>query len=317
MSGYWSIGPVSVQNFVAACECLYQAAPEPGRSRQVREMAAALLTGELPSRYFFAAVDDDGSIAGVLWAMPARGKSAYVWPPVVSVGVDEFRCASDLLRESGRIFDADQLVFSQCLIGESPLPEEVFVAGGYRHVTRLRVMSVSAGELKTKRVPANGVHSICYAPELRRRFADIITRTFTGSTDCAILNKDRTGDELLDEYEPPPEAGAKNWRLYEAKSGEDVGVVLMMPDPGVAACPSSPAAKTVEIGYLGVVPEQRGRGLGRFLAVDAVAALSLSGETRIRVHVDDVNNYAISVYESIGFRGEDSAIVRIRRRFGT
>jgi RimJ/RimL family protein N-acetyltransferase len=55
---------------------------------------------------------------------------------------------------------------------------------------------------------------------------------------------------------------------------------------------------------MGLLPEYRGRGLGRRLAEAAVAAARERGMERIALEVFASNTRAIALYERLGFRHE-------------
>ncbi|HTQ80279.1 MAG TPA: GNAT family N-acetyltransferase [Thermoanaerobaculia bacterium] len=63
---------------------------------------------------------------------------------------------------------------------------------------------------------------------------------------------------------------------------------------------------------MGLLPDYRGQGLGRQLALAALAAARDAGMTRIELEVFASNVHAIALYESLGFVREG---VRHRARF--
>jgi ribosomal protein S18 acetylase RimI-like enzyme len=68
----------------------------------------------------------------------------------------------------------------------------------------------------------------------------------------------------------------------------------------------------LEIVYLGVVPECRGRGIGYALTRQAQWIASLAERERVVLAVDAANRPAISAYETAGFIAWDRRTVLIR-----
>ena len=57
----------------------------------------------------------------------------------------------------------------------------------------------------------------------------------------------------------------------------------------------------MELTYFGIVPEFRGRGLGRKILIDAVRAAAIAGRSVIFLAVDCGNTYANALYSDFGF----------------
>jgi ribosomal protein S18 acetylase RimI-like enzyme len=53
---------------------------------------------------------------------------------------------------------------------------------------------------------------------------------------------------------------------------------------------------------LGVLPEHRGKGLGRAILVEAIEKLQAAGAARIMLQVEAGNATALNLYTSCGFR---------------
>lgn len=65
---------------------------------------------------------------------------------------------------------------------------------------------------------------------------------------------------------------------------------------------SSPDAATGVIEAVAVLPQARGRGVGRALVTAAMAAARRAGRTRVALYVVEGNNAAVRLYASLGFR---------------
>ena len=57
----------------------------------------------------------------------------------------------------------------------------------------------------------------------------------------------------------------------------------------------------MEIVYVGVVPQARGRSYGRLLVRLAIGAASRARKDHLMLTVDRRNHYALNIYASLGF----------------
>lgn len=106
--------------------------------------------------------------------------------------------------------------------------------------------------------------------------------------------------------EPTPPPGALANRLSElVESGETVVLLVGQPPDGVAVLRFRPAiwSRGLEcyLAELYVVPDMRGRGLGRTLMEEALRVAREQGADRMEIGVDEPDHVARGLYESLGF----------------
>mgnify|MGYP006295172337 CR=1 FL=1 len=120
----------------------------------------------------------------------------------------------------------------------------------------------------------------------------LIARTYEGTLDCPAVTGLRTMEQVLAGLRDSGTYRPDWWLIAETDRGEPIGCALVNDgrDDGAA-----------EIVYLGVVPEHRGRGLGKALVTRAVTAPLGAGRDTIQVIADAANGPAMSVYEGTGF----------------
>ena len=128
-----------------------------------------------------------------------------------------------------------------------------------------------------------------------RLFAETIVRTYEGSLDCLGLTGLRTMDETLATHKKTGVFLPRWWHVA-MREGRPAGVVLLNHLEGRG-----------EIAYLGVVPEARGRGIGRALVERAIQDATEMGLPLVGLAVDTSNAPAVRLYAAAGFR-------EIRRR---
>lgn len=103
---------------------------------------------------------------------------------------------------------------------------------------------------------------------------------------------------------PPPEALAE--RLRELVGAGDTVVLLSGEDPvGIAVLRLRDAIWSTgaecHLAELYVVPEHRGRGVGRGLMLAAIGEARRRGAERMDIGVDEPDHAARGLYESMGF----------------
>jgi len=130
-----------------------------------------------------------------------------------------------------------------------------------------------------------------YTPESRRRWVDLLQASYQGTHDCPELNKRRSVTASLDGYL----AGAanKSFRWWRLQMGEEDAACIMLTE----ALPGH-----WELVYLGVAPNFRRHGLGRWLLAWGVGQLESLGGLSVSLAVDQRNRPALTLYRSLGWR---------------
>jgi GNAT superfamily N-acetyltransferase len=131
---------------------------------------------------------------------------------------------------------------------------------------------------------------------------------------AALADADRIGQLLHDfntEFdEPTPGAQRLAERVRELLGAEEVTVLLAGAAPdGLAVLRFRPAIWTdaleCYLAELYVVPERRGRGLGRALMQASIALARRRGATHMDLGTSEADRVARALYESLGFRNRE------------
>jgi mycothiol synthase len=130
------------------------------------------------------------------------------------------------------------------------------------------------------------------SPAMLERLSNTISRTYEGSQDCPRLNGLRPIDEVLASYRAVGESGLRHWFIGEHESA-DAGCILL-------AEHSTP--RELEIVYMGIVPEFRGRGLGMGLVRQAQRLANELNFERLTLAVDAKNQPALAIYRAAEFQ---------------
>jgi mycothiol synthase len=175
-------------------------------------------------------------------------------------------------------------------IGRAGMERLAVLASLRRKVTEADARTAGPEEIVWKR----------WTPWRRRKFARTIARTYEGSLDCPAMAGLRTAEEALATHRATGVFRAGAWHLaMEARAGhgsprrarEAVGIVLVSEVEGRG-----------DIVYLGVVPEARGRGIGRALAAQAIRDTARMGLPALGLAVDTANEPAVRLYAQAGFK---------------
>lgn len=124
---------------------------------------------------------------------------------------------------------------------------------------------------------------------------NLVAATYEGSLDCPMLNGKRTVSDVLEGYRAEGQGDDSLWQVL--REGERPVGCLFMAD--------HPETDSIELLYLGVRPEERGRGLGAQVVQQAIALGRDRGRTVLALSADANNRPAGEIYRSLGFRRLD------------
>lgn len=176
-----------------------------------------------------------------------------------------------------------------------PLPSEFQQAAHWDLPTGVRCVRVS--ELSADRVQVRGI------------LLEALGRSYEHTLDCPELCALREPDDVLDSHLAVGKYDPRWWWVVEAH-GQPEGAMLFTP------CPEQGG---VELVYLGISPDLRGRGIAKVLLRSGMRELSLGigtksakGRLHLSCAVDLKNQPARALYRALGFQmtAERRAFVR-------
>ena len=232
----------------------------------------------------------DGAPGGAIAAQNLPGGTGVVLPPYgldIAIRDSLVSAATDHFRRSG-------VESAHCLLAPADASLAApLLTGGYRLITQIQHRLRHGSILPESPVePDSLLNFRPYSDVGETAFAAILERTYIGTLDLPETTVDRPAVQQLEGYrhgQPDP----PHWYSVEGVDFGPVGVVMLseLPLPGVW-----------EIGYLGLVPEARGRGWGRSLLRWAIAQAGRAGIREVGLSVDGRNEPAIRLYEGQFFR---------------
>jgi ribosomal protein S18 acetylase RimI-like enzyme len=147
-------------------------------------------------------------------------------------------------------------------------------------------------------LPESGDERLTWADESSiptEALENLVAATYEGSLDCPMLNGKRTVSDVLAGYRAEGQRDESLWQVL--REGERPVGCLFMAD--------HPETDSIELLYLGVRPEERGRGLGAAVVQQAIALGRNRGRTVLALSADANNRPAGEIYRSLGFRRLD------------
>jgi len=283
------VAAAGAEEWPMACRLALGNAPADALDTRAARLLQLVRTGAFDSAGLLIA-RRDGVTVGAIAAQNLPGGTGVVLPP----------CGSDdavrelLVAAANEHFRRAGTEIAHCLLApvEAPLATPL-LTGGYRLITQIQHMLRHGSSLPE--LPINsesGLHFRPYSEVGEDAFAAILERTYIGTLDLPETTVDRPAVQQLVGYrhgQPAP----PHWHLVEGPDCRPVGVVMLseLPLPGVW-----------EIGYLGLVPEARGRGWGQYLVRWAIAQAGRAGIRDMGLSVDVRNKPAARLYREQFFR---------------
>lgn len=189
---------------------------------------------------------------------------------------------------------------------------EAFREAGFIHVADLAYMrrplpgrGLPAGAAKPTWPPAVTVRTVRGArpgePD-RGPLIEALERSYESTLDCPRLCGLRPTSDVLDSHLATGRWEGRHWRLV-LLDGTPHGCLLLSP------CPEH---GSVELVYLGLSRELRGRGVARALLGVGLSNLSPADGDHVACAVDTRNAPAIRLYERFGFTSFASRVALVR-----
>lgn len=187
------------------------------------------------------------------------------------------------------------LALLQCLLAPGDQARaRILERGGFRRLARLAYLERPNKPPSSS--PPSALPPECrleaWSPRDTALMIWLLERTFIDTLDCPGLSAMRQGADILAGHMHAGDGDTRHWR------------VLYMHDVPVGALLLSPctAADSVDIIYLGLAPEARGKGLGTLMLTHGLHHAATLGLRDVQLAVDTANEPAVRLYRRAGFR---------------
>ncbi|MBX7165614.1 MAG: GNAT family N-acetyltransferase [Pirellulales bacterium] len=263
------------------------------RSAQVQAILDYVAAGRGSLAGLFEA-RQDGATQGVVLAMLQPGRTAVLWPPRAEPGLEaqlDTQIRDDLLRVATAFMAQGRCRIAQAQLDAEPGEDDLFLRrAGYQWLADLLYMMVGESGLPLW-PPTSTLVFEPYSATNHARLARLIERTYEDTLDCPQLNGVRDLSDVLAGYRATGQFTPKWWLLVREGS-QDVGCLL---------CADHPSQQALELVYMGLVPEARGRGWGKQVVEHCLWLAREASRRQVLVAVDTANLPATRVYGEAGF----------------
>lgn len=299
--------------------------PPPRRRREALEVLLGGGPGQVDR--FLAYADATGLPLDGLWcllegerirlsvlAAPSPGRTATMF--VTGPRSDpETELAASLIDHAARHGKDIDVTLVQALVEPERTRElAAFERGGLQRIAMLRSLErprPRRAEIEVPPLPP-GLSLETWREDLAAETIEALERSYLDTQDCPGLTGLRRGEDILAGHRASGRFDPSLWTLVRSRVGPRahriVATCLMNPQP---------ASQSVELVYLGIDPDFRGKGLGAALLARGLDAISRRSERRVTLAVDDANGPARSLYARFGFHGDVARVALVRSVTGS
>lgn len=244
------------------------------------------------------------AIRRTLLAVPSPGRTAMVFTTRIHRN-EEIAEAGLLVRQAMDELQGSEIHLAQVLLDPRDDKErQTYILGGFTELAKLSYLerpAPSPRDVKPIDWPDGVSIEACRDPH-DPEWAEVLDRTYEHTLDCPGLLGLRQTPDILEGHRSIGVFEPGLWTMVRV-NGKGAGVLLLNPVP---------ASRSVELVYLGMVPEARGAGLASRLLRYGLGLLAGRPERSVTLAVDDQNTPAMKLYHAHGFRRSLRRVALIR-----
>lgn len=290
------------EQYHAALSLFFAELSEQERSERIADVLEAERRSELSLSGLLVAAQE-GRIVGAGLSIVQPDGTAFLWPPVTQEATAADQIIDALYSEINRWVDASGALLGQALVEPERTREwAALERNGYRHLADLEFMvRLLEHPLPGEELPPFETVEFDSSGNADR-FARVLERTYEGTLDCPEFTGTRSPAQALESHRLAGVFQPSMWQVYRL-DGKEAGVMLLS---------EHPEERAWEVVYMGLVPEARGKGLGRAMLLNGLRAARRAGIERVFLAVDSRNCYATRVYAALGFQTSFLKAVHVR-----
>jgi len=269
-----------------ALELLCDFVPAPSRAVRIEEILADVEAGQ-SSLAGLQVMLSGGCVVGAIWCVLAPGRVAALLPPAVSPGSPGV-WRSDLALAGIAWGKSRGASMALALLDRGEKPDWL-AASGLWWLADLEYLALPLPPASS--LPDDLAFEVI-APDETARLSTLLERTYRDTLDCPGLEGLRQISDTIAGYLKSG-VHVPAWWLAARHADQDVGCILMA---------DLPREDRVELLYMGLVPEVRGRGWGKALIRKAIALAGTTARRQLVLAVDARNEPAVRAYLGEGFQ---------------
>ena len=243
--------------------------------------------------HIWCAIDSKQRIRSTVLASPSPGRTAlmFVSSPKSALEAREIGAVVDTACRGLREADVG---LAQALVEPTDhLENDAFLHGG---LTKLSTLTYMERPVPNRRASFNttmpdGVDIKPFSLSERAELEELLVETYQDTLDCPGLAGLRRPEDVVDGHMSAGIFKPEWWTILR-KGKRPIGVSLLNGSAG---------SGSIELVYLGIVPEARGQRIGQSLLNHSLQLVAGSRERKIVLAVDEANTPAQEIYEKTGF----------------
>jgi ribosomal protein S18 acetylase RimI-like enzyme len=285
-----------------ALELAFRDMPPDDRRRHIAEIEADVPPpGIAPLDGLWGAMRN-GRLVGAMFSQVTSGKIAMVRLPQLVEGESQ-ATASRLFSATWNFLVQQQVVLAQALLSSTGAEEAALLRLGRLHYLADLLYLVSPKNTFSNTIPIEQLEFKPYCTTSHAQWIEVITATHVESLDCSELKDPRPPDDMLAGYRDAGAFDPNLWLIARYKQ-QPVGCLLLA---------DHPRHDTMELLYLGLIPEVRGRGWGKQLVRHAQWLTRRAGRRQLVTAVDSANLPAVQTYTAMDFQAWQRRRLYIKR----
>lgn len=257
--------------------------------------------------HVWCAIDSEGVIQATVLASPSPGRTAMLFASSPH-SAEDAALVGRVIDDTCQSLHETDVGLAQALVEPSDrLEQEAFIHGGLRRLAILAYMERPVprrNSIAQPKFPAN-IRIERYRSEHRPELEQLLVQTYERTLDCPGLAGLRRPDDVVEGHMHSGIFKPEWWVLARDRTTDQlVGVSLMNGSAG---------SGSIELVYLGVVPQVRGQGIGRALLQHGLRLVAGARERNVVLAVDESNDPALDIYEELGFHRTIRRVALVRR----
>ena len=235
--------------------------------------------------------EQSGKIRWAILPLASPGRTMMLFAPATPPDPHQQSAAKALTQEILRDYYHREIDLAQVLIDPTHLDyRELYRDCGFWELAELVYLQRNISHRSPFPPTPAGLELHTYSLDLDALFKETILQTYQQSMDCPRLTGLRNVDDIVAGHRATGDFDPLYWFVL-TESGQGRGVLLLS---------RTPRSDAMELVYLGLHPEARGRGLGRWFMQQAIACVGRAGLNRLCLAVDSLNVPALRLYYSFG-----------------
>jgi GNAT superfamily N-acetyltransferase len=252
-------------------------------------------------------VEEAGELRWVILPMVSPGRTMMLFSPALPPTPLQQPAAHALIDHLLMEYAQRDIHLAQALLDPRETSyHALYRAHGFWDLAELVYLQKPVRGPQPPPAPPPGFQLHTYGPQTEGLFKRIILASYRQSLDCPRLAGLRHIDDIVAGHQATGEFDPGLWFAL-TQGGKGRGVLLLS---------RTPRSDAMELVYLGLAPEARGLGLGRWMMRQAIASTAATHLRSLCLAVDSLNTPALRLYYGLGMTriGSRLALLRDLRR---